>query len=124
MKPHNKAHGRDLEFMRRIHSDGTSSKLDIKEQPGLHDSLFTLTCLSITEGTYIASAFGTYVVKMKPTAHTPKNNWEMASALREGVPCRVNRKYVKNVLEALDYHKIKAEIEMDGDTVTITPKLG
>jgi hypothetical protein len=120
MRAHNKAYGRDLQFLRRIHADGTSEP--IQEADYLHDTLLTLTCLSISQGTYIAHGFSTYVVKMKPTAHTPKNNWEMATALRDGTPCRVNRKYVRDVLEALDYFKLKAEIEMDGDTVTITPK--
>ena len=121
MKKINKAHGRDLEFLRRIHADGVSSELSDKEQPNFQDTLFTLTCLSITEGTYIASAFGTYVVKMKPTTHTPRNNWELAEALKSGTTCRVNRKHVKAVFEALDYHTLKAEVEVNGDTVTITP---
>lgn len=47
----------------------------------------------------------------KPFA--PKNNWIMAEALRDGLTCRIKSKHMANVLEALEYHKIKAVIEQE-----------
>jgi hypothetical protein len=121
MKPHNKAYGRDLEFICRINADGTTKPVE-KEQSYLSDTLLTLSTLSISADTYIAHGFSSYVVKMKPTAHTPRNNWELSEALKAGTTCRVNRKHVKAVFEALDYYTLKADIEVNGDTVTIIPK--
>lgn len=59
--------GRELEFISWIKRDGSGTEsvteklLDI-----MQDDEFEVNCLSMTEGTYIASGFNSFVVKLKP----------------------------------------------------------
>lgn len=59
--------GKELLFISRIFRDGSGVEV-IKEQDHMmhvNDTVFNLNCLSITNGTYIASEFNSYVVKLK-----------------------------------------------------------
>lgn len=58
--------GKDLEFISIIHRDG-KGVTDVSEKDMSHEdnTNFKLTCLSISNQTYIASEFLTYVVKKK-----------------------------------------------------------
>lgn len=57
--------GRNLMFISRIYRDGSGTE-DVKDDmQHLNDTLFTLTCLSISEQTYIASEFNSYIVKLR-----------------------------------------------------------
>jgi hypothetical protein len=63
---------KDLIFISRIKRDGSGTKKvfkkDIKhltENMFAKEDEYELNCLSITEGTYIASGFNSYVVKLK-----------------------------------------------------------
>jgi hypothetical protein len=64
-----KAQGKDLIFISRILRDGSGVERlgdkSLDEQRFVANEVFKLNCLSITEGTYIASAFNSYVVKIK-----------------------------------------------------------
>ena len=63
-KPRMVMKGNELIFLRRINKYGESSIEEAKEE--LHqDDDFQITCLSISEGTYIAHGFSTFVVKLK-----------------------------------------------------------
>jgi hypothetical protein len=57
-----KAH--ELEFISKIKRDGTGVILDFNKT-FLKDEYFKLTSLSLTEKTFIASRFNSYVVKLK-----------------------------------------------------------
>ncbi len=66
-----KAKASELTFISRIKPDGSgvvaigekeNSELQARKHMG---DTFTLSCLSITNGTYIASGFHSYVVKYK-----------------------------------------------------------
>jgi hypothetical protein len=52
----------------------------------------------------------------------PKNNWEMAEMLKDGLVCKVASKCLADVVKALDYHGICAEVEADENVVIVTPK--
>lgn len=58
--------GSELIFISIIKKDG-SGTIDISnaDRTNLNNTTFTLTSLSITNGTYIASEFNSYVVKIK-----------------------------------------------------------
>ncbi|WP_296683639.1 hypothetical protein [Flavobacterium sp.] len=63
----------ELEFISRIKRDGsgteplTESDLKHFEENSIAKSdLFNITCLSMSEKTYIASGFNSYVVKLRP----------------------------------------------------------
>jgi prenyltransferase beta subunit len=58
--------GSELIFISCINRDG-SGTIDIlnADRTNLNNTTFTLTSLSITNGTYIASEFNSYVVKIK-----------------------------------------------------------
>lgn len=60
----NRKYGRKLEFISRIKRDGSGTE-PIEDSKHLDDTKFNLTCLSITKGTYIASEFNSFVVKIK-----------------------------------------------------------
>lgn len=62
-----KIHGKNLIFISRINSDGKSEKVNKKSIKYFEDDEYSLTCLSITNKTYIASAMSTFVVKIKET---------------------------------------------------------
>lgn len=62
------AKGKELIFISRIRRDGSGVEM-VEEQVVVSDlsenEPFEINCLSITEGTYIASGFNSYVVKFK-----------------------------------------------------------
>ena len=121
MKPE-KAYGRDLEFIARIMPEGESIPHRPERCPGLDSTQFELRALSITLGTYIASGFTTHVVRFLPGIHRPQNNWELAQMVLDGKTCKVESKYIAEVIDAMNYHHLSVSLEVDGDTVTITPK--
>lgn len=58
--------GKDLVFIGRINSIGTHvENLYGTDMSNLDDRTFSLNCLSITFGTYIACEFNSYIVKLK-----------------------------------------------------------
>lgn len=58
--------GKDLEFISRIKRDGSGTEMMEDRFPKhLNTTVFQLQCLSITQGTWIASEFNSYVVKLK-----------------------------------------------------------
>jgi len=59
-------YGKDLVFISRIERNG-SGTVDVSTKSMLFvaDDLFKISCLSITNGTYIAAGFNSYVVKLK-----------------------------------------------------------
>lgn len=59
-----KEYGHNLEFISRILRDG-SGTVDDKDYEHLDNTSFNLQCLSITHGTWIASGFNSFVVKIK-----------------------------------------------------------
>lgn len=61
------AYGRTLEFISRIKRDGSGTEPADNNDGSFDDTLFNLQCLSITLGTWIASEFNSYVVKLKTT---------------------------------------------------------
>jgi len=62
-----KAQGKDLIFISRILRDGSGVEpiAETKDMTFTNYEVYKLNCLSITKGTYIASAFNSYVVKIK-----------------------------------------------------------
>lgn len=60
------AKGRDLIFIKRIEGDGSKVSVPKKELIKIEQGeTFRLSCLSISNGTYIASSMSTYIVKLK-----------------------------------------------------------
>ncbi len=59
-----KEYGKNLVFISRILRDG-SGTVDDKDYEYCNDVKFNLQSLSITHGTWIASEFNSYVVKLK-----------------------------------------------------------
>lgn len=59
--PYYTAHSNELEFISRIKPDG-SGTVPVKNIP---DEVFILRRLSISENTWIASGFNTFIVKPK-----------------------------------------------------------
>lgn len=57
--------GKNLEFISRIKRDGSGTE-PVNDCKHLDNTVFELNCLSITQGTWIASEFNSYVVKLKP----------------------------------------------------------
>lgn len=59
--------GKDLSFISRIAPDGYSIEIlfNMTKTKYLDEEILTLNRLSITEDTYIASGFNSYVVKIK-----------------------------------------------------------
>lgn len=58
--------GADLEFISQIKRNGSGTEpIEPDYLEMLQKEKFSLTCLSLTEGTYIASGFNSFVVKMK-----------------------------------------------------------
>jgi len=58
--------GEKLHFISVIHRDGNGiTNIEKKDNSRMNNDLFKLTCLSISEGTYVASEFNSYVVKLK-----------------------------------------------------------
>lgn len=56
--------GTELIFISRISGDGKRIE-DISVSNYEQKDIFKLTCLSISNGTYIASSMSTYIVKLK-----------------------------------------------------------
>lgn len=65
-------YGHNLEFISRILRDG-SGTVDDKDYEYLDNISFNLQCLSITHGTWIASEFNSYVVKIKRKQNAKTN---------------------------------------------------
>lgn len=65
-RPQRVMKGHELIFLKRIDKYGDSS-IKPKHEDNRHysDDNFQITCLSISEGTYIAHGFSTWVVKLK-----------------------------------------------------------
>ena len=58
--------GKELIFISWIKRDGSGTeKISKKHLNILQEDEFDLTCLSLTEKTYIASGFNSFVVKLK-----------------------------------------------------------
>lgn len=59
--------GKDLIFISRIERDGkgVEAVVDQERVRHLEETTLNLNCLSISEGTWIASGFNSYVVKLK-----------------------------------------------------------
>lgn len=74
--PDGKIRGRDLIFISWIKRDGSGVEPINRDRDmsDFNDTIFTINCLSITEGTYIASEFNSYVVKLKSQEKTLFNN--------------------------------------------------
>ena len=61
-----KAKGKEFIFISNIKRDGSgTSSLENEDMKHLDETLFNINCLSITNRTYIASEFNSYVVKYK-----------------------------------------------------------
>lgn len=62
-----KAKGGELIFISRILRDGTGVELIEDQDLTMHvrETVFNLSCLSLTHKTYIASEFNSYVVRKK-----------------------------------------------------------
>lgn len=56
--------GKELEFISVIKRDGSGVRM-MDNGDHLNHVSFEINCLSITEGTYIASEFNSFVVKIK-----------------------------------------------------------
>lgn len=58
--------GKELDFISWINRDGSGvSPVKDRLVELMQDDLFGVTCLSITDKTYIASGFNSFVVRMK-----------------------------------------------------------
>lgn len=74
-RPQRVVKGHELIFLKRINKQGDSSPiLSHEENRHYSDDNFQITCLSISEGTYIASGFSTFVVKLKNIQIRNKNH--------------------------------------------------
>lgn len=61
-----KRYGCELEFISRINSDGlTVETVDEATEQAMRDNVYQLNRLSISEDTYIANGFNSFVVKLK-----------------------------------------------------------
>lgn len=60
----NRKQGKDLIFISHIKRNG-SGTTPIENSTNFEKEWFTINCLSITEGTHIASGFNSYVVKLR-----------------------------------------------------------
>ena len=62
-----RALGKDLNFISKINRDGSGTKAVEKDHiKTIQEESFEMNCLSITEQTYIASGFNSFVVTLKP----------------------------------------------------------
>lgn len=58
--------GSELHFISVVHRDGSgTTNVENDDLSRLNNDNFTIVCLSISKGTYIASEFNSYVVKIK-----------------------------------------------------------
>ena len=58
--------GEKLHFISVIHRDGSgTTNVENDDNSHINNDLFKITCLSISQGTYIASEMNSYVVKLK-----------------------------------------------------------
>lgn len=65
-RPQRVMKGHELIFLKRIDKYGDSSPKPAHEDNRHYsDDNFQITCLSISEGTYIAHGFSTFIVKLK-----------------------------------------------------------
>jgi len=62
-----KKHDKELKFISQIKRDGSGVIPCLSDNHMLYldDNLFSINCLSLTKGTYIASGFNSFVVKLK-----------------------------------------------------------
>lgn len=61
--------GKRLEFIARIHRDGGGvTPMAGKDTSIIERAVYSLQCLSITQGTWIASNFNSYVVRIRDSA--------------------------------------------------------
>lgn len=60
-----KLKGKQLIFISRINRSGLSLEILTEQPANERQTIFNLTCLSITNKTYIANEFNSYVVKIK-----------------------------------------------------------
>ena len=58
--------GSELIFISKINRDGKSVEVLSKNPRSELGTVFKLTSLSISNGTFIASEFNSYIVKLKP----------------------------------------------------------
>lgn len=66
-----KVKGKDLEFISRIKRDGSGTE-PVSDLKHARKEEFNLNCLSISEGTFIAAGFNSYVVKRKSISEYSK----------------------------------------------------
>lgn len=59
-----RARGKDLIFISQINRDGTGTT-SVESSRHMNRDWFTVTCLSMTRETYIASGLNSFVVKVK-----------------------------------------------------------
>lgn len=58
--------GKKLHFIARIERDGSGVvNVENEDHSFIDNDLFKITCLSMSQGTFIASEFNSYVVKYK-----------------------------------------------------------
>lgn len=57
--------GSNLTFISRIKGDGSGTEPFLDTENVFKDNVFSLRCLSITHGTYIAYGHNSFVVKIK-----------------------------------------------------------
>jgi len=61
-----KKKGKELKFISQICRDGSgTAKVDSDYIKMMKNDTFTITCLSLTQKTYIANGFNSFVVKFK-----------------------------------------------------------
>ena len=67
--------GEDLIFISRILRDGKGVEpMDEEHSKVFKDDLFTLSCLSMTAKTFIASGMSSFIVKQKPKIQSSTNS--------------------------------------------------
>jgi len=104
--------GKELIFINRIDSDGKGQKRVIKKDVELlKDEKFTINCLSITEGTFIASGMNTFVVKFKPI---PEEKTTLEDILQKVEALDLN-KIIPYDIEAIILELIKLAKKLDLD---------
>lgn len=58
--------GKELEFISQINRDGSgTAKVSEDYVKMMNDETFSITCLSLTQKTYIANGFNAFVVRLK-----------------------------------------------------------
>jgi hypothetical protein len=65
LRPNDLVKGHELILIKRINRYGDVKEIDSDDYHSCKDDNFKLSCLSISEGTYIAHGFLTFIVKLK-----------------------------------------------------------